>query len=177
MVFSTFFRWLYNPDEPDYRKRVTPPCMNGVKRLPRQERSPYKPSDLWTGEEHAIFLRYCPNKRDRCYHAMANDTSARPHELLSLRIKDIIFKTSDSGAQYAEIQVSGKTRPRTLPLISSIPYIKDSLREHPTSDNQESWLFVGESHNNYTCQISEDGMRSRYSILLSKFLLSEIIRR
>lgn len=161
MVFSTFFRWLYNQDEPDYKKRITPPCMNGVRRLPRQERSPYKPSDLWTGEEHEIFLRYCPNKRDRCYHVMANDTSARPHELLKLRIKDIIFK-SDSGIQYAEIQVSGKTRPRTLPLINSIAYIKDWLREHPTSDNQDSWLFIGDSHNNYTCPISEDGMRWRY---------------
>jgi hypothetical protein len=64
--------------------------------------------------------------------------------------------------QYAEIQVSGKSRPRTLPLINSITYIKDWLREHPTSDNQESWLFIGESHNNYTYRISEDGMRSRY---------------
>jgi integrase len=161
MMFSTFFRWLYNQDESDYRKRITPPCMNGVRRLPRQERSPYKPSDLWTGEEHEIFLKYCPNKRDKCYHAMANDTSARPHELLKLRIKDIIFKTSD-GIQYAEIQVSGKTRPRTLPLINSIPYVKDWLREHPTSDNQDSWLFIGDSHNNYTHPISEDGMRWRY---------------
>jgi integrase len=89
MTYSTFFRWLYNQEEPDYRKRITPPCMNGVRRLPRQERSPYKPSDMWNGEEHEIFLKYCPNKRDRCYHAMANDTSARPHELLKLRIKDI----------------------------------------------------------------------------------------
>lgn len=63
MVFSTFFRWLYNQGEPDCRKRITPPCMNGVKRLPRQERSPYKPSDLWTSEEHSIFLKFCPNKR------------------------------------------------------------------------------------------------------------------
>jgi hypothetical protein len=64
--------------------------------------------------------------------------------------------------QYAEIQVSGKTRPRTLPLINSIPYLKEWLHEHPTSDNQDSWLFVGGSHNNYTYRISEDGMRSRY---------------
>lgn len=40
MVFSAFFRWFYNQDEPDYRKRLTPPCMNGIRRLPRQERSP-----------------------------------------------------------------------------------------------------------------------------------------
>ncbi|MGH9952752.1 MAG: tyrosine-type recombinase/integrase [Nitrososphaeraceae archaeon] len=145
MVLSTFFRWLYNQEEPDCRKRITPPCMNGIKRLPRQERSSYKPSDLWTGEEHAIFLKYCPNRRDRCYHAMANDTSARPNELLNLRIKDIIFKMSESGVQYAEIQVSGKTRPRTLPLINSLTYLKDWLREHPTSDNPDSWLFVGKS--------------------------------
>jgi integrase len=162
MVFSTFFRWLYNQDEPDCRKRMTPPCMNGIRRLPRQEKSPYKPSDMWNGEEHAIFLKYCPNKRDRCYHAMANDTSARPHELLKLRIKDIILKTADSGVHYAEIQVSGKTSPRTLPLINSLPYIKEWLYEHPTSDNHDSWLFVGGSHNNYTYRISADGMRSRY---------------
>jgi integrase len=162
MVFSTFFRWLYNQDEPDCRKRIAPPCMNGVWRLPRQEKSPYKPSDLWTREEHSIFLKFCPNKRDKFYHAMANDTSARPHEILNLRIKDLIFKMSDSGVQYAEIQVSGKTRPRILPLINSIISLKDWLRVHPTSDNPESWLFVGASHNNYIYRISEDGMYSRY---------------
>jgi integrase len=176
MAFSTFFRWLYNQDEPDCRKRITPPCMNGVRRLPRQETSPYKPSDLWTGEEHEMFLKYCPNKRDRCYHVMANDTSARPHELLKLRIKDIIFKRGDSGLQYAEIQVSGKTRPRTLPLINSIPYLKEWLQEHPTSDNQDSWLFVGGSHNNYTYRISEDGVRSRYKYYYQKSYFPKLLK-
>jgi hypothetical protein len=36
-VLTKFFRWLYNPDEPDQRKRITPPCMVGVKSLPRRE--------------------------------------------------------------------------------------------------------------------------------------------
>ncbi len=61
--------------------------MQGIKTLPRKEKSPYKPSDIWTNEEHAIFLKYCPEKRDKRYHLMANDTSARPHELLCLRIQ------------------------------------------------------------------------------------------
>ena len=47
MVFLKFFRWLYNPDEPDHRKRITPPCMIGVKVLPRKEKSPYNPEDVW----------------------------------------------------------------------------------------------------------------------------------
>ena len=93
MVFMKFFRWFYNPDEPDHRKRITPPCMAGVKCLPRREKSPYKPEDIWTAD-HAIFLKYCHMPRDRCWHSMVHDTSARPHELLGLRIRDIIFKIS-----------------------------------------------------------------------------------
>jgi integrase len=120
MVLLKFFRWLYNPDEQDHRKRTTPPCMNGIKELPRKEKSPYRPEDMWKSEDHAIFLKYCNVPRDRCWHAMANDTSARPHELLRLKIKDIIFKKSNNGIQYAEIHVSGKTTSRTLPLITSL---------------------------------------------------------
>jgi hypothetical protein len=77
MIFNKFFRWLYNPDESDSKRRITPVCMRGIKKLPRQEKSPYKPSDLWDSREHSVFLKYCPSKRDRCYHAMANDMSAR----------------------------------------------------------------------------------------------------
>ena len=32
-----FFRWLHNKDEPDYRKRATPQCIQGLRILPRQE--------------------------------------------------------------------------------------------------------------------------------------------
>jgi hypothetical protein len=76
MILNKFFRYLYNPDEPDQKKRITPPCMTGIRKLPRGQSSPYKPSDLWDSREHSIFLRYCPSNRDRCYHAMANDMSA-----------------------------------------------------------------------------------------------------
>jgi integrase len=96
--------------------------MKGIKQLKRREKSPYKPSDLWTPIEIDLFLRYCPSRRDKCYVAMALDTSARPHELLALRIEDIHFKANPkSGVQYAEILVSGKTKTRTIPLIYSLP--------------------------------------------------------
>lgn len=123
MVFLKFFRWLYSPDEPDHRKRLTPPCMMGVKGLPSKEKSSYGPEDIWRQEDHALFLKYCNVPRDRCWHAMVHDTSARLHEILSLKIKDLAFKLSSKGVQYAEIHVSGKTTSRTLPLITSIPYV------------------------------------------------------
>jgi integrase len=143
LVLTKFFRWLYKPNEPDYKKRKTPACMSGIKQLPKKTKTPYKPADLWTPAEHDVFLRYCPLKRDRCYHAMARDTSARPHELLKLKIGDVQFKVEPStGKQYAEILVSGKTKSRTLPLIDSIPYVKEWIAEHPYRGNPDHLLFI-----------------------------------
>jgi integrase len=162
MVFLKFFKWLYNPDEPDHRKRITPPCMTGVKALPRKEKSPYSPEDIWRQEDHALFLKYCNVPRDRCWHAIVHDTSARPHELLNLKIKDIVFKLSSDGIQYAEIQVSGKTTSRTLPLIASIPYVKEWLEVHPLAKNPEAMLFISIGRASFGQPITRDGMLKHY---------------
>lgn len=126
-----FFKWLYNPDiEPD--KRTEPEIIQNIAKLKRKEKSIYKPTDLWTPEHDLLFLKYCPSKRNKCYHAMAYDTGCRPHELLKLRIKDVVFKLTPDKKQYAEILVNGKTGSRNIPLIDSIPYVRDYLdHEHP----------------------------------------------
>ena len=160
--YAKFFKWLYNKDEPDFRKRTPPPCIQGLRQLPRQGKS-YKPSDMWDSREHAVFLRYCPNVRDRCYHAMANDMSARPHELLNLKIKDIVFKVTDDQKQYAEVLISGgKTKPRTLPIIDSLPYLKEWIRQHPTGGNPSSWLFVSLADANIGEKLNRDSLLAKY---------------
>ena len=90
-------------------------------------------------------MRYCPNPRDRCYHAISRDSAARPHELLKLRIKDVVFKlTPGDKKQYAEILVNGKTGTRPIPLIDSLPYIKDWItNHHPHAGNPNSILLCG----------------------------------
>jgi integrase len=166
MVISKFFKWLYNyQDEPDSSKWIAPPCVQGIKQLSRKEKSPYKPSDIWTAEEHAVFLKYCPEKRDRCYHSVANDTSARPHELLSLRIKDIKFMLSEStGKQYAEVHLfESKTKPRTLPLIFSLPYVKDWIEAHPKRNEGDAFLFPSLADYNFGEQLSENALYKQYT--------------
>ena len=135
-----FFKWLYNPDiEPD--KRPRPEIVTNLHRLRRKEKSIYRPSDLWTPEDNLTFMKFCPSKRIKCYHAMAYDTACRPSELLKLRIKDIVFKYAGH-KQYAEVSVNGKTGIRHLPLIDSIPYIKDYLQNgHPQAGNPNALLF------------------------------------
>jgi len=49
---------------------------------------------------------------------MAIDTSARPHELLNLKIKDIHFEISSNEMQYAEVLLPRKTKTRTLHKIN-----------------------------------------------------------
>ena len=73
------------------------------------------------------------------------DTSCRPHEILKLRIKDIVFKTiTSNNYQYAEVFVNGKTGSRHLPLINSIPYVKGWLdHEHPQLLNLNCIFLCG----------------------------------
>ena len=137
-----FFKWLYYSDvEPN--KRAKPPVVENIPQLKRKEQSIYKPSDLWSQEDDLLFLKYCPSKRMKCYHAMSRDTGCRPHELLRLRIKDVIFKNAGD-KQYAEVLLTGKTGSRHIPLIDSLPYIKDYLdHEHPQPTNFDASLFAG----------------------------------
>jgi integrase len=137
-----FFKWLYYPDvEPD--KRPKPSMVENIPNLKRREKSIYKPSDLWTQQDDLLFLKYCPSKRDKCYHAISRDSSCRPHEIVKLKIKDIAFKTTGN-YQYAEALVNGKTGSRSIPLIDSIPYLKDYLdHDHPQPRNPNSPLICG----------------------------------
>ena len=123
IISTKFFRWLYNPDEPDHRNRITPSCMQGIKRLARKEKTSYKPTDIWEARDHVIFLKYCPFSRDRCYHSLAFDMSARCSEIINLKIKDIKFHVNEEGIQFAEVRITGgKTGSRTVPLIDSLPF-------------------------------------------------------
>jgi integrase len=104
ILLMRFFKWLYAPDMPQ-SKRPKPAIMENIPKLKRKEISIYKPTDLWTEEDDALFFKYCPSSRDRCWHAVSRDTACRPHELLKLKIKDVITQRLDSGYQIARINV------------------------------------------------------------------------
>jgi integrase len=143
MHLMRFFRWLYYPDVHPSKDRPKPPQIENIPELTRKEKSIYKPTDLWTEEDDSLFIKYCPNPRDKCYHAMSRDSACRPHELLKLRIKDVVFKLAPDKKQYAEVVVNGKTGTRSIPLINSIPYLKDWINRHPQGQNPNSILLYG----------------------------------
>jgi hypothetical protein len=115
-----FFKWLYYPDfEPN--KRPKPTIVENLARLKRKEESIYKPSDLWTQQDDLLFLKYCPSKRDKCYHAMSRDLSCRPHEIFKLKIR-VLY----SGQQ---VTTSMQKRNPIFPSHSHHKDIRDYLKK------------------------------------------------
>jgi hypothetical protein len=49
---------------------------------------------------------------------MARDSAARPHKLLNLEIKNIVFKISPDKKQYAQVLLNGKTGSRYVNMKS-----------------------------------------------------------
>jgi integrase/recombinase XerD len=141
ILIMRFFKWLYYPHL-EQKKRPKPNVIENIPLLRRKEQSIYKPSDLWTLEDDLLFLKYCPSLREKCYHTMSRDLSCRPHEILKLRLKDIQFK-NNGNYQYAEVLLNGKTGSRNIPLIGSIPYLKDWMDQHPQTGNPNSPLICG----------------------------------
>jgi integrase/recombinase XerD len=140
-LFIRFFKWLYYPNV-EQKKRPKPNIIENIPLLKRKEQSVYKPSDLWNLGDDLIFLKYCASVRHRCYHTISRDLSCRPHEILKLKLKDIHFKNSGK-YQYAEVLLNGKTGNRNIPLIASIPYLKDWIDQHPQAGNPNSPLICG----------------------------------
>src|SRR6476620_11649720 len=175
IILFRFFKWLYYPNITNPKKRSElssqenrPECIMDIPKLRRKEKSCYKPSDLWSQEDDLLFLKWVTNKRDRCYHTMARDLSARPHEILNLKIKDIRFKTIDK-YQYAEVLVNGKTGSRSIPLIQSIPYIKDWLSNHPSKNNPNSPVFIGLGRRSVGRQLTISGVYQVYKYYKEEF--------
>ena len=173
-IFLKFFKWLYHPAK-EAPKRPVPEVMRDIPSLKRKEQSIYKPDDLWSVEDDRLFLDYCPDKRIQCYHTVARDTSARPSEILKLRVNEINFKVAGDKT-YAEVSVSGKTGRRIIPLFNSIPYIKDWLNDHPQPGNPNAFLIPSKNRATFGRKMSElslNGIYHKYQTKIFPRLLSD----
>ncbi|MGA9935258.1 MAG: site-specific integrase [Nitrososphaeraceae archaeon] len=168
IIIIKFFKWLYY-SEIEPKKRPKPNVVENIPKYKRKETSIYKPSDLWSTEDDLLFLKYCPSKRDCCYHTISRDLSCRPHEILNLQIKDVVFKCTADAKQYAECLVNGKTGSRHIPLISSIPYIKDWLDAHPQRGNSNAYLIPNLSDRGRLSKLGPNGLRQIYKNYKIKF--------
>jgi integrase/recombinase XerD len=172
IVLLRFFKWLYRPPPPNDdnddlspTRRPKPAVMQNIPQIKRREITTYKPTDLWTEEDDMLFYKYCPSPRDRCWHAISRDTGCRPHELLKLKVRDIVAQQYENGYQIAKITVNGKTGVRSIRLNNSYPKLKYWLSNaHPYPGNPNAPLFCGTGKKNTGRKLAAHTIQTSYLI-------------
>jgi integrase/recombinase XerD len=167
IVLLRFFKWLHYPDFVPHSKRPKPDVMQNIPQIKRREISTYKPTDLWTEEDDLLFYKYCPSPRDRCWHAVSRDTGCRPHELLKLKIRDVVVQQLENGYQIARITVNGKTGTRNVRLSNSYPRLKEWLSNgdgHPYPGNPDAPLFCGTGKKNTGKRLAPHTIQAAYAL-------------
>jgi integrase len=184
-----FFKWLAYPNTtPADRKRIPrdklPPVVrnlviHGNNATKKRLKSPIKEEHIWHDEDVHIFLKYCTeNARLRFYHALAFETSARPGELLRLRIKDINVQPSEDGSKQGALMEVGRYGKKETGRIVGMTelslqyYIKYLNSDHPDPTNREAYVFVAKEFSSRykNTPISPEALRADYRYFKVKYL-------
>src|SRR3989338_1579040 len=135
-----FFKWIKNSDElPVEVKWIKLKIKNNATKMPE---------DLVTQEEVKQMILAANTPRDKALLAVLYESGCRIQEVLSLKIKNIVFDQHG-----AIIGVSGKTGSRRVRLVFAVPYLQEWLNHHLDHDNPDSFVWISRHKDimGYTC--------------------------
>jgi len=100
--------------------------------------------ELLTEDDVLTLIEACQNKRDKALISLTYETGARASELLDLDVGSV-----EDRERGLKIVVDGKTGRRRIPLVSSVPYLKQWIEDHPNGDDKNAPLFcnIGKVNN------------------------------
>jgi len=104
-----------------------------------------KPEELFTIAEIDKMIGVASELRDKAMIATLAESGCRAGELLSCRIKSVIFTATG-----CNLTITGKTGTRTCPLVFAAPYIDHYLRQHPQQDDSDAPLWVTRYHSEHS---------------------------
>ncbi len=132
IAIKKFFKWLKDIDDkgvyPDEVKWISTTAKNNKHKLP---------AELLTEQEIIRLINNARKERDKAFISCLYESGARIAEILTLKIKNIVF--DELGAK---ITVFGKTGSRRIRLVSSAVYLKEWLNKHPDKDNVNSYVWI-----------------------------------
>lgn len=140
-ILKIFFRWVKLGSR-DFKEVGDPPETKDVKM--RTVKNNLVRANLITPEEYRKLIRAADqNQRVKAIIAIHYEAGTRPGELLSIQIKHIMYDKFG-----AKIAVDGKTGPRKIRILKSLPYLKDWINVHPFRDdiNAPLWIQVEGKH-------------------------------
>ncbi|MFQ5476398.1 MAG: tyrosine-type recombinase/integrase [Nitrosopumilus sp.] len=137
-ILKIFYRW-FKLGSREFKEVGDPPETKSVKIKTPTDR--LSREDLLTDNDLERILRACgENQRDRAFIDVHSEAGTRPGEILSLSIKHVVF--DEYGAI---IKVDGKTGPRPIRLIRSVPNLSSWINTHPMRDNPDAPLWINTS--------------------------------
>ncbi|MFA5259259.1 MAG: site-specific integrase [Candidatus Pacearchaeota archaeon] len=102
------------------------------------------PEELLTEEEVEKIIRSARTVRDKALLAVIAESGCRVSEIGTMKIRQITFE------QYgARLTVSGKTGTRKILVISTAPYLREWLNQHPLNDNSDAYLWYNSGKNSF----------------------------
>jgi integrase len=131
VTVKRLWRWLRNLE-----KGKDPPETEWI-RIGKAVSRTVLPEDLLTKDETQKLIQAAEHPRDKAYVAVADESGARPGEVLSMKVRSVAF--DEYGAT---IVVRGKKGERRIRLVASAPMLAAWLGIHPERDNLEAPLWV-----------------------------------
>ncbi len=135
VILKRFYKWLNDGEYPEKVSFINTTEKTKNKKLP---------SDMLTEEDVKEMMKSADHNRDEALISLLWETGARIGELIDLRVGDL-----EDNKHGLKVIISGKTGPRRLPLISSVPHLRSWLNSHPEGDNPEAWLWVNVGNTNH----------------------------
>jgi len=124
------YKWLRDSDEyPDEVRWIKPKSGKSVKRR--------LPEEILTLEEIKRLIDYARTERDKAFISAVYESGCRIGEILFVRLRHMEFD------KYGVlVRVDGKTGPRRVRMVGSVPYLKDWLNRHPKKDDVGARLWM-----------------------------------
>lgn len=137
VTLKRFYRWLRETEGQEFGKGEYPSEVKWFSVSMKRERKKL-PKDMLKVCDVEKLLNAANNTRDKLFIRLIFESGCRVGEILSLKLNCI-----ESDQYGCKIHVSGKTGERKLRVIDSEPLLIAWMREHPTKENTNSFLFCG----------------------------------
>ncbi|MEM4379044.1 MAG: tyrosine-type recombinase/integrase [Candidatus Nitrosotenuis sp.] len=150
-ILKIFVRWVKTGSR-EFKEVGNPEEIKGTKL--KKVKDKIAREQLITEDDRTKLLFQATNPRDRVLIDVQFEAGTRPGELLSLKIKHLIF--DDYGAI---IKVDGKTGSRPVRLVKSVPSLLKWYYSHPFRLDQEAPLWCGLTKQNYGTPLTYQTVR------------------
>jgi integrase len=163
VTLKKFYKWLEGFEE-GYPEKVS-----WIKTGIRKNRE--KLTNLPTRQDIERLIDAACAVRDKALVSVLYESGCRIGELLNVRLKDVAF--DDYGAV---MLVRGKTGPRRIRLISSVPRLSVWIEHHPRKSDPESPLWINTGTTNHEEMMMYQTARKILKDLAKKINLNKPVK-